>query len=90
MIRTWFKPLLFLVFLIPGPRVYVVVQGPGLVDQHDRNAVADGKGESGLFRDQLFRFLVVAERSLGQGADQDFQKLRIDGTFTDDEFPGFL
>ena len=45
---------------------------------------ADGKGEFGLLGDQLFGFWVVTERFLGQGADQDFQKFRIDGTFTHD------
>src|SRR5882762_6308328 len=56
----------------------VVAQRARLVDQHDRDAVADRIGEPGLFADQLLRGAVVAQRSLGQRADQDLQELRVD------------
>src|SRR5438309_1060030 len=53
-------------------------QGPRLVDQHDRNAVADRIGEPGLLADQLLRRAVVAQPPLGQRTDEDFEKFRID------------
>src|SRR5215213_4503371 len=62
----------------------VSVEPPRLFRQHDRDAVADWVGELGRARDQLLLLCVILERALGQRADQDFQKLRIDaasGTF---------
>src|SRR3546814_8179643 len=46
--------------------------------QHDRDAVADRIGEPRLIADQLLRRGVVAQRPLGQGADQELQQLRVD------------
>src|ERR1700680_34198 len=57
---------------------FVVAQGPRLVDQHDRDAVADRIGEPRLFADQLLRCAVIAQRPLGQRADQDLEQLRVD------------
>src|SRR5947209_6207452 len=63
----------------PAPRgEFVVAQGARLVDQHDRNAIADRISEPRLLADQLLRLTVVAQRPLGQRADQDFQQLRVD------------
>ena len=56
----------------------VLVQRPRLVHQHDRDAVADRIGEPGLLADQLLALAVVAQRPLGQRADQHFQQLGID------------
>src|SRR5438132_1694214 len=46
-------------------RLLVVAQLPRLVDQHDRDAVADRIGEPRLLADQLLGFAVVAQRRLG-------------------------
>src|SRR6202043_2880996 len=54
-------------------RDLVVAQGARLVDQHDRDAVADRIGEPGLLANQLPRRAVIAERPLGQWTDQDLQ-----------------
>src|SRR5262249_25505930 len=49
-----------------------------LVDQHDRNAVADGIGQLRLFADQLLALRVIAQRSLGQRTHEDLEKFGID------------
>src|SRR5258708_20722479 len=54
------------------------IQPPCLLGQHDRDAAADRVGELGGARDQLLLLRIVFERSLGQRADENFQKLRID------------
>src|SRR3981189_1707009 len=59
-------------------RDLVITQGARLVDQHDRDAVADRIGEPRLLADQLLRRAVIAQRPLGQWADQDLQQFRID------------
>src|SRR3954447_24922172 len=56
----------------------ILPQGARLVDQHDRNAVADRVREPRLLADQLLRRAVIAQRALGQGTNQDFQQFRID------------
>src|ERR1700676_2079738 len=61
-----------------GERALRVAQRAGLVDEHDRNAVADRIGETGLVADQLLRRPVIAQRPLGQRADQDLQELGVD------------
>src|SRR5215472_9259427 len=43
-------------------RRLLVAQRPRLLDKHDRDPVADGVGEPGLFADQLLRLAVVAQR----------------------------
>src|SRR5438105_12190328 len=55
----------------------VLPQGARLVDQHDRNAVADRISEPRLVADQLLRRAVIAQWALGQGTNQDFQQFRI-------------
>src|ERR1700730_120648 len=59
-------------------RDLVVAPGARLVDQHDRDAVADRISEPRLLADQLPRRAVIAQRPLGQWTDQDFQQLRVD------------
>src|SRR5215472_15984594 len=59
-------------------RHLVVAQPPGLVHQHDRDAVADRVGEPGLLADQLLGFAVVAQRRLAQRTDQDLEQPRVD------------
>src|SRR3970040_1672374 len=54
------------------------VQLSRLVDQHDRNAVADGIGELRLIADQLLLLAVVAERPLGHRTDQYLEQLGVD------------
>src|SRR5215472_8497150 len=56
----------------------VVAQPPCLVDQHDRDAVADRVGEPGLLADQLLGFAVIAQRRLAQRTDQDLEQPRVD------------
>ena len=56
----------------------ILVQGPRLVDQHDRDAVANGIGQPGLITDQFLLFRVVAQGRLGQRTDQDLQQFGID------------
>src|SRR5207248_6263773 len=56
----------------------VLAQGARLVDQHDRDAVADRIGEPRLLADQFLRGAIIAQRPLGQGTDQDFQQLGVD------------
>src|SRR6516162_4515320 len=56
----------------------VVAQPPRLIDQHDRDAVADRVGEPRLLADQLLRFAVVAQRPLGQRTDQDLEQTWVD------------
>src|SRR6516165_886426 len=58
-------------------RQLVATQPPGLVDQHDRDAVADRIGEPGLLANQLLGFAVVAQRRLAQRADQDLEQPRV-------------
>src|SRR5690348_14297340 len=53
-------------------------QFPRLVDQHDRDAVADRIGEPGLVADKFLPRFVIAKRALGQRADEDFQELAVD------------
>src|ERR1700730_14626809 len=53
----------------PLHRGFVVAQRARLVDQHNRDAVADRIGEPGLLADQLLRGAVVAQRRLGQRTD---------------------
>src|SRR5260370_9558469 len=53
---------------------FVVGQGPRLVDQHDRDAVADRIGEPRLLADQLLRRAVIAQRPLDSRADPDLQQ----------------
>ncbi len=50
-----------------------------LVDQHDRNAVADRESQVSAVADQFLAFGVIAQRRLGQRADQDLQQFRIGG-----------
>src|SRR5262249_29600724 len=59
-------------------RDFVVAQPPRLVDQHDGDPVADRIGEPGLVADQLLRLAVIPQGRLGQRADEDFEKARID------------
>src|SRR5712671_2471749 len=59
-------------------RGLVVAQRARLVDEHDRDPVADRVGEPRLLADQLLGFVIVAQRCLGQRADENLQKLRID------------
>src|SRR6516162_7911271 len=59
-------------------RQLVVAQPPCLIDQHDRDTVADRVGEPGLLADQLLGFTVVAQRRLAQRADQDLEQSRVD------------
>src|SRR5438132_805546 len=54
-------------------RHLVVAQLPRLVDQHDRDPVADRIGEPCLLTDQLLGFAVVTQRRLSQRADQDLK-----------------
>src|SRR5207248_2173075 len=56
----------------------VFAQGARLIDQHDRDAVADRVGEPRFLADQLLRGAIIAQRSFGQRADQNLQQLRID------------
>src|SRR5262249_38847818 len=58
-------------------RHLVVAQPARLVDQHDRDAVADRVGEARLLADQLLSFAVVAQWSLGQRTDEDLQQPRV-------------
>src|ERR1041384_2367548 len=60
---------------VPGTQL---VQPSRLFGQHDRNAVADRVGELGGARDQLLALAVVFERPLGERADENFEKLRVD------------
>src|SRR6516165_4921042 len=59
-------------------RLLVVAQPPRLVDQHDRDAVADRIGEPRLLADQLLGFAVVAQRRLAQRTDEDLEQSRVD------------
>src|SRR5208282_436192 len=43
-----------------------LVEAARLVDQHNRNAVADRIGEAGLIADELIGLAVVSQGSLGQ------------------------
>src|SRR4029450_3922981 len=54
---------------------------PCLFRQHDRDAVTDRVGEFCRTRDQFLLCRIEFQRALGQRADQDFQKLWIDGAF---------
>jgi hypothetical protein len=56
-------------------------QGPRLLAQHDRDAVADRKGQAGGTADQLLLLGVVLQGFVGPGRNQDLQQLRIDGGF---------
>src|SRR5512134_1068222 len=56
----------------------VLVERTGFIGKHDRNAVMNRIGETGLVADQLLALRVVAQRTLGQRANQDFQQLGID------------
>src|SRR5438067_5661392 len=79
--RSWIGQGAPLPALIAGSRLrrpLVVPQLARLVDQHDRNAVADRIGEPRLLADQLLRLAVVAQRRLGQRTDQNLQQFRID------------
>src|SRR5919199_286602 len=49
-----------------------------LLGQHDRDAVADRISELRRAADQLLALAVVFEHGLGDRADQDFKKLRVD------------
>src|ERR1700758_2621428 len=62
-------------------RMDILVNLARLLRQHDRDAVADRISELGRARDQLLLGRIEFERSLGHGADQDFQELGIDGVF---------
>src|SRR3981189_2543860 len=57
------------------------VDFPCLFRQHDRDPVADRISEFCGARDQLLPCCVKLQRTLGQGADQDFQQFRINGAF---------
>src|SRR5713101_2038081 len=59
-------------------RHLVFAQLPRLVDQHDRDAVANRIGEPRLLADQLLGFAVVAQWRLGQRADEDLEQSRVD------------
>ena len=61
-----------------GLRARSVFELAGFFLQHDRDAVADRVGEPGRARDQFLLRPVVFEPPLGDGADQNFQELRID------------
>src|SRR3982074_883376 len=54
---------------------------PCLFRQHDRDAIADRIGQFGGTRNQFLPRCVELQRTLGQGADQDFQQFGIDGAF---------
>src|SRR6476660_5091865 len=54
---------------------------PGFLRQHDRDAVADRISKFCGTRDQFLPRGVKLQRTLGQRADQNFQKLWIDGAF---------
>src|SRR5215468_11110607 len=56
----------------------VVAQCPRLVDEHDRDPVADRIGEPSLLADQLLGSTVITQRPLCQWADENFQQLRVD------------
>jgi hypothetical protein len=56
----------------------LAVERPGLVGQHNGDAVADGKRQAGLIADQLLPLGVIAQRLLGQRTDEDLQQLGID------------
>jgi hypothetical protein len=47
--------------------------------QQDWDAVADREGELGGFGNQLILVAVVAQRALGERADEQVQELRVDG-----------
>src|SRR5438067_2528423 len=49
----------------PLARDFVLAQCARLVDQHDRDAVADRIGEPGFLADQFLRRAVIAQRPLG-------------------------
>src|ERR1700733_11475504 len=61
-----------------GRLFLVVAEAARLVDQHDRDAVADRVGEAGLVADQLLGRAVVAQRRLGQRAGPGLQELGVD------------
>src|SRR5258705_3147461 len=50
-------------------RDFVITQGARLVDQHDRDAVADRIGETRLLADHLLRRTVLAQRALRRLTD---------------------
>src|SRR4029078_1675122 len=54
------------------------IQPPRFLGQHDRDAIADRIGELGGARDQLLLVAVAFQRTLGDGADQHLEQLRID------------
>src|SRR5271165_6544193 len=62
----------------PFAGLFVVAERPCLIDQHDRDAVADRVGEPRLLADQLLRLAVVAQRRLGQRTDKNFEQFRIE------------
>src|SRR5690606_14112670 len=82
--QGWLSALIAAAVLRPAPPTHrfrdalVLVQGARLVDQHDRNAVADRIGEPRLLADQLLAHTVVAQRPLGQRTDQKVQELGVD------------
>ena len=56
----------------------VLAERARFVHEHDGDAVPDRIGEARLLADQLLAHAIVAQRRLGQRADQDIQKLGID------------
>src|SRR5579885_1305162 len=52
-------------------RLLLVAEAARFVDEHDRDAVADRIGKTRLLAHQLLRRLVVAQRRLGQRADEN-------------------
>src|SRR5262245_32276853 len=53
------------------------IQSTRLFREHNGDTVANWVGELGRARNELLAGRVVFERTLGQGADEDFQQLRI-------------
>src|SRR5690606_16775637 len=82
--QGWLSACIAAALLRPAPRAprfrdaLVLVQGARLVDQHERNAVADRIGEARLLAEQLLARAVVAQRPLGQRTDQKVEELGVD------------
>ena len=57
----------------------LLLQPPRFFFKQDRDAVADREGELRRVADELLLLAVVDQRRLGDRADEDFQKLRVDG-----------
>lgn len=53
--------------------LFGIVQGSGFIQEHDRNSVTNGKSQPCFPGNKFLPLPVIAERGMGQGADQRLQ-----------------